>query len=716
MLDMSCTLGAIPPRYGFAGGQVGLDTFFAMARGSATQPAMEMTKWFDANYHFIVPEFHEGMDFRLSSERLFDQVKEVQSLGLKAKPVLVGPITYLWLGKEKDLKAEAHHEAQHHHDDSACHGHGAPIGTACFDRLTLLPKVLPVYAEILARLAEMGVEWVQIDEPALALDLPQEWVKALESAYQALHSHKTPKVLLATYFDSVADHAKALKALPVAGVHLDLRRAPQQLNSFLSDYPADKVLSLGVVDGRNVWRADLDAALELLQPAHKQLGDRLWVAPSCSLLHTPVDLEQETELDAELKSWLSFSVQKLDEVAIIGRALNEGVESVAQELAAARAAAASRKSSPRIHNPAVAQRLEGLGQDDGRRKSPFPTREAAQRARFKLPAFPTTSIGSFPQTPEIRKARLQNRKGELSNADYQKAMEAEIALVVKEQERLGIDVPVHGEPERNDMVEYFGEQLAGFAFTRHGWVQSYGSRYVKPPLIFGDVSRPTPMTVAWSKYAQSLTQRPMKGMLTGPVTILQWSFVRDDQPRERTALQIALAIRDEVKDLIDAGIGIIQIDEPAYREGLPLKRKDWGHYLEWASRAFRISAQVAPDDVQIHTHMCYSEFNDILPAIAAMDADVITIETSRSQMELLDAFATFNYPNEIGPGVYDIHSPRVPSVEEMVGLMEKAVKVVPAERLWINPDCGLKTRKWAEVTPALENMVEAARQVRARHG
>ncbi|MHB1804044.1 MAG: 5-methyltetrahydropteroyltriglutamate--homocysteine S-methyltransferase, partial [Acidithiobacillus ferrooxidans] len=612
--------------------------------------------------------------------------------------------------------AEARHEAQHHHDDSACHGHGAPIGAACFDRLTLLPKVLPVYAEILARLAEMGVEWVQIDEPALALDLPQEWVEALESAYQTLRRDKTPKVLLATYFDSVADHAKALKALPVAGVHLDLRRAPQQLNSFLSDYPADKVLSLGVVDGRNVWRADLDAALELLQPAHKQLGDRLWVAPSCSLLHTPVDLEQETELDAELKSWLSFSVQKLDEVAIIGRALKEGVESVAQELAAARAAVASRKSSPRIHNPAVAQRLEGLGQDDGRRKSPFPIREAAQRARFKLPAFPTTSIGSFPQTPEIRKARLQNRKGELSNADYQKAMEAEIALVVKEQERLGIDVPVHGEPERNDMVEYFGEQLAGFAFTRHGWVQSYGSRYVKPPLIFGDVSRPTPMTVAWSKYAQSLTQRPMKGMLTGPVTILQWSFVRDDQPRERTALQIALAIRDEVRDLIDAGIGIIQIDEPAYREGLPLKRKDWGHYLEWASRAFRISAQIAPDDVQIHTHMCYSEFNDILPAIAAMDADVITIETSRSQMELRDAFATFNYPNEIGPGVYDIHSPRVPSVEEMVGLMEKAVKVVPAERLWINPDCGLKTRKWAEVTPALENMVEAARQVRARHG
>jgi len=584
-----------------------------MARGSSTQPAMEMTKWFDTNYHFIVPEFHENMEFHLSSERLFDQIKEAQALGLKAKPVLVGPITYLWLGKEKDLNAEAHHEAQHHHDDSACHGHGAPVGNACFDRLTLLPKVLPVYAEILERLASMGVEWVQMDEPALALDLPAEWLEAMASAYQTLSKGKSPKVLLATYFDSVADHAESLKALPVAGLHLDLRRAPQQLESFLKNYPADKVLSLGVVDGRNVWRADLDAAIKILEPAHKQLGDRLWVAPSCSLLHTPVDLDQENELDAELKSWLAFSVQKLDEVAIIGRALNEGVAAVAQELSTARAAVQARKTSPRIHNPAVAQRLEGLGKDDGQRKSAFQAREAAQRARFKLPAFPTTSIGSFPQTPEIRKARLQNRKGELSNADYQKAMEAEIALVVKEQERLGIDVPVHGEPERNDMVEYFGEQLAGFAFTRHGWVQSYGSRYVKPPLIFGDVSRPTPMTVTWSKYAQSLTQRPMKGMLTGPVTILQWSFVRDDQPREKTALQIALAIRDEVKDLIDAGIGIIQIDEPAYREGLPLKRKDWDQYLNWASRAFRISAQIAPDDVQIHTHMCYSEFNDILP-------------------------------------------------------------------------------------------------------
>ncbi|MEY2340865.1 5-methyltetrahydropteroyltriglutamate--homocysteine S-methyltransferase [Acidithiobacillus sp. IBUN Pt1247-S3] len=712
MLDMSCTLGAIPPRYGFSGGEVDRDTFFAMARGSKTQPAMEMTKWFDTNYHYIVPEFHEGMDFRLSSERIFAQVKEAQALGLNAKPVLVGPLTYLWLGKEKEPGA-AQGEAGHRHDDG-CAGHGEAPRHSGFDRLSLLPKILPVYAEILAKLATAGVEWVQMDEPALVLDLPQEWLSALDGAYAQLAQGKTPKILLATYFESVAEHVARLQKLPVSGLHLDLRRAPAQHDTFLANYPADKILSLGVVDGRNVWRADLDAALELLAPAQKALGDRLWIAASCSLMHSPVDLAQEAELDDELKSWLAFAVQKLDELHVLARAINDGPAAVATELETARKAVASRKSSPRIHNAAVNARLQELGNDDGHRASPFPARAKAQAARFKLPPFPTTTIGSFPQTPEIRKARLQNRKGELSNADYHKAMEAEVALVVKEQERLGLDVPVHGEPERNDMVEYFGEQLAGFAFTRHGWVQSYGSRYVKPPLIFGDVSRPHAMTVEWAKYAQSLTSKPMKGMLTGPVTILQWSFVRDDQPRERTALQIALAIRDELKDLIDAGIGIIQIDEPAYREGLPLKRKDWDKYLAWASRAFRISAQIAADDVQIHTHMCYSEFNDILPAIAAMDADVITIETSRSQMELLDAFATFNYPNEIGPGVYDIHSPRVPSVEEMVQLMEKAAKVVPAERLWINPDCGLKTRKWAEVTPALENMVKATKEIRQR--
>ncbi len=714
MLDMSCTLGAIPPRYGFAGNQVGHDIFFAMARGSQTQPAMEMTKWFDTNYHYIVPEFHEGMEFSLRSDRLFDQVREAQALGLNPKPVLIGPITYLWLGKEKDLHAPIE-EAGHRHQEG-CAGHGAAARHTAFDRLNLLPQILPVYAQILQRLAEMGVEWVEMDEPALVLDLPTEWVQALKDTYEKLSLGKHPKILLATYFESVADHADLLKALPVAGLHLDLRRAPAQRDVFLQNYPSDKILSLGIVDGRNVWRTDLDAALEILAPAALQLGDRLWIAPSCSLMHSPVDLAQEHELDAELRSWLAFAVQKLDELHILARALDQGKDAVAGELADARKAAASRKSSPRIHNAQVEARMAALGNDDGHRSSPYPVRAKAQADRFHLPPFPTTTIGSFPQTPEIRKARLQHRKGELSDADYRKAMEAEIAHVVKEQERLGLDVPVHGEPERNDMVEYFGEQLAGFAFTRHGWVQSYGSRYVKPPLIFGDVARPKPMTVEWARYAQSLTQRPMKGMLTGPVTILQWSFVRDDQPRERTALQIALAIRDEVQDLIQAGIGIIQIDEPAYREGLPLKRKDWDHYLAWASRAFRISAQIAPDDVQIHTHMCYSEFNDILPAIAAMDADVITIETSRSQMELLDAFATFNYPNEIGPGVYDIHSPRVPSVEEMVQLMEKAAKVVPAQRLWVNPDCGLKTRKWAEVTPALEHMVKATEEIRKRLG
>jgi len=715
MLDMSCTLGAIPPRYGFAAGEVDLATFFAMARGSSNQPAMEMTKWFDTNYHYIVPEFHEGMDFALRSERLFRQVREAQGLGLAPKPVVIGPITYLWLGKEKDLSAEAAHAPQHHHEDRTCCGHGAGSAVAGFDRLSLLPRLLPVYEEVLTRLHALGVEWVQMDEPALTQDLPQEWLDALDRAYAELSKAAGPKILLATYFESVAEHAERLLALPVAGLHLDLCRAAAQRDAFLSHYPEDKVLSLGVVDGRNVWRTDLDAALALVEPAAKALGERLWLAPSCSLMHSPVDLEQETELDAELKSWLAFAVQKLDELAILARALDRGIAAVQSEWDKARAAVRSRRSSQRIHNAAVAARLDELGNDEGHRKNPYPVRAAAQRQRFRLPLFPTTTIGSFPQTPEIRKARLQHRKGELSDADYRKAMEAEIAHVVREQERLDIDVLVHGEPERNDMVEYFGEQLAGFAFTRHGWVQSYGSRYVKPPLIFGDVSRPRPMTVDWARYAQSLTQRPMKGMLTGPVTILQWSFVRDDQPRERTALQIALAIRDEVKDLIDAGIGIIQIDEPAYREGLPLKRKDWDGYLAWASRAFRISAQVAADDVQIHTHMCYSEFNDILPAIAAMDADVITIETSRSQMELLDAFAHFQYPNEIGPGVYDIHSPRVPSEAEMINLLEKAERVIPAERLWVNPDCGLKTRKWSEVTPALEHMVAAAKAMRRRH-
>ncbi|HCA27898.1 MAG TPA: 5-methyltetrahydropteroyltriglutamate--homocysteine S-methyltransferase, partial [Betaproteobacteria bacterium] len=560
-------------------------------------------------------------------------------------------------------------------------------------------------------LTARGVHWVQMDEPALALDLPPAWIDALDAAYRAL-AENAPRILLATYFDSVAAHAERLTALPLGGIHLDIVRAPAQLTTFLKKLPPNQVLSLGVVDGRNVWRCDLNAALDILTPVRNVLGERLWVGPSCSLLHVPTDLATETTLDDEIKEWLAFAVQKLAETATLARGLRDGVEAIETELIAAEAAQQSRRSSPRIHRPAVKTRLKAVTAADARRRLPYAARASAQHQRFQLPSFPTTTIGSFPQTAEIRHIRATFRRQEITAAAYREKMRAEIRQVVEIQERIGLDVLVHGEAERNDMVEYFGEQLAGFVFTRNGWVQSYGSRCVKPPLIYGDVDRPQPMTVEWAQYAQSLSAKPVKGMLTGPVTILQWSFVRNDQPRAETAGQIALAIRDEVADLERAGIGIIQIDEPAFREGLPLKRQNWDGYLTWAAHAFRLCSSGVADDTQIHTHMCYSEFNDILPAIAAMDADVITIETSRSDMELLDGFREFNYPNEIGPGVYDIHSPRVPDTTEMVRLLEKARGVIPAERLWVNPDCGLKTRNWPEVDAALTRMVAAARQLR----
>jgi 5-methyltetrahydropteroyltriglutamate--homocysteine methyltransferase len=644
-----------------------------------------MTKWFDTNYHFIVPELQPGQKFTLASSKLFDEVAEAKALGVKPKPVLIGPITYLWLGKTKGSD---------------------------FDRLSLLDNLLPVYAEILNRLAKAGVEWVQIDEPALVLDLPPPWLKAYERAYQAIKSSPV-KLLVAAYFESLYNNTALACSLPVAGLHIDLVRGANQLDAVLAKLPADKVLSLGVVDGRNIWRADLEGALKTLESAKKKLGDRLWVATSCSLLHTPVDLAREAKLDAELKNWLAFSVQKLDEVRVLKRALEQGRGAVETELASARAAQESRKKSARIHNPQVKKRVAGLTAKDANRDNGFAKRRVAQQKLLNLPSYPTTTIGSFPQTAEIRTARGDLKAGRITEAQYDEKMRAEIALAVKKQEEIGLDVLVHGEAERNDMVEYFGEQLQGFAFTQYGWVQSYGSRCVKPPIIFGDVSRPKPMTVAWTKYAQSLTKKPMKGMLTGPVTILQWSFVRNDQPRSDTALQIALAIRDEVHDLEKAGIKIIQIDEPAVREGLALRKADHRAYLDWAVRAFKISAGGVEDTTQIHTHMCYSEFNDIIDAVADMDADVITIETSRSDMELLDAFVNFKYPNEIGPGVYDIHSPRVPDTQEMVRLMRKARDVLPPEHLWVNPDCGLKTRNWPEVEQALSNMVQAAQMLRA---
>lgn len=686
ILDLQVATGAIPARFGFDSQNLSLEQFFQLARGNKDQFAIEMTKWFDTNYHYLVPEFHADTEFKANAKHYVQQLQEAQALGLKAKPTVVGPLTFLWVGKEK--------------------------GAVEFDRLSLLPKLLPVYVEILTALVEAGAEWIQIDEPALAVDLPQAWLDAYQDVYATL-SQVNAKILLSTYFGSVAAHAGRLKALPVAGLHIDLVRAPEQLDAF-ADY--GKVLSAGVIDGRNIWRANLNNVLATLEPLKAKLGDRLWISSSCSLLHTPYDLSVEEKLKVNkpaLFSWLAFTLQKTQELRVLKTALNQGREAVAAELADSQAAADSRANSTEIHRAEVAKRLADLPADADQRKSPFAERIKAQQAWLNLPLLPTTNIGSFPQTTEIRQARAAFKKGELSDADYEAAMKKEIALVIEEQEKLNLDVLVHGEAERNDMVEYFGELLEGFAFTQYGWVQSYGSRCVKPPVIYGDVSRPNAMTVAWSTYAQTLTKRPMKGMLTGPVTILQWSFVRNDIPRSTVCKQIALALNDEVLDLEKAGIKVIQIDEPAIREGLPLKRADWDAYLAWASEAFRLSSTGCEDSTQIHTHMCYSEFNDILPAIASMDADVITIETSRSDMELLTAFGEFKYPNDIGPGVYDIHSPRVPTEAEVEHLLRKAIEVVPFERLWVNPDCGLKTRGWKETLEQLQVMMNVTRKLRA---
>ena len=696
VLGHSLALGVIPERFRPAAGKPGLDTLFAMARGAVGNQsghsccggahAQELTKWFDTNYHYLVPEFAVDQQFALSWEQLFEEVDEAHALGHAVKPVLIGPLTYLWLGKAKGSD---------------------------FDKLELLERLLPVYGEMLRRLAAQGVEWVQIDEPILALDLPQEWKNAFERAYNLLQ-REPGKKLIATYFGGLEDNLGLAANLPVDGLHIDLVRAPEQYPTILDRLPAYKVLSLGVVNGRNVWRCDLEQTLALLRHAHERLGERLWVAPSCSLLHSPVDLEREDQLDAELKSWLAFAVQKCREVALLGQALETPQAAEVQAaLAQSRAVQAARAASKRIHKAEVQARLAAIRPRHAQRQSPFATRSAKQRAHLQLPPLPTTSIGSFPQTAAIRLARQAFKAGKLSAAEYAEAMHSEIRHAVEVQENLGLDVLVHGEAERNDMVEYFAEQLDGYAFTRFGWVQSYGSRCVKPAVIVGDLSRPRAMTVDWIRYAQGLTAKPMKGMLTGPVTMLMWSFPREDVPREVQARQLALAIRDEVLDLEAAGVKIIQIDEAAFREGLPLRRAAWQGYLDWATEAFRLTASGVRDETQIHTHMCYSEFNDVIEAIAAMDADVITIETSRSDMQLLEAFERFAYPNEIGPGVYDIHSPRVPDSAEMAGLLRKAATRIPVERLWVNPDCGLKTRAWPETEAALVNMVAAARQLRA---
>jgi 5-methyltetrahydropteroyltriglutamate--homocysteine methyltransferase len=690
VLDTTVLLGNVPERALATGGSP-LDVYFRVARGRSAGDtgvgiaAGEMTKWFDTNYHYIVPELRADTHFSLDAERLLAQVREARRHGMNPKPVIVGPVTYLWLGKAKD--------------DS--------------DRLQLLPKLLPVYRDLLAALAAEGATWVQLDEAALVTQLDATWQNAYRTAYDVL-KQAGPKLLLATYFGKLGENLELAMSLPVDGIHVDAVSARSEVSRVVELLPASRVLSLGVVSGRNIWRADLSAILDDLEPIHQELGDRLWLAPSCSLLHVPVDLASEKQLDAELVSWLAFAQQKLDEVRTLGAALNRGRASVSEALAQSDAARSSRKDSKRVNNPRVRAAIAALDPKMGRRQSAYVARAKLQARTLALPLFPTTTIGSFPQTPEIRKARSEFRSGKLGLEDYTSQMHKEIERAVREQEKLGLDVLVHGEAERNDMVEYFGEQLDGYAFSEFGWVQSYGSRCVKPPILFGDISRPTAMTVDWTLYAQSLTSKPMKGMLTGPVTILNWSFVRDDQPRSSSCYQLALAIREEVLDLERAGVRIIQIDEAALREGLPLRRSEWEEYLGWAVDAFRITANGVNDETQIHTHMCYSEFNDIIAAIAAMDADVITIETSRSDMELLSAFDAFDYPNEIGPGVYDIHSPNVPTKQQMIDLMKKAAEKIPVGRLWVNPDCGLKTRGWEEVLPALENMVSAAQQLRAQ--
>ena len=666
--------------------------YFQASRGQAGSSccnhqvaAAEMTKWFDTNYHYLVPEFNAETAFKAYPERLLAQIIEAKAAGFKIKPVLVGPVSYLWLGKTKDET----------------------------DKLALLDKLLPAYAEILDQLADNGVEWVQIDEPVLVTDLSTEWQQALQKAYFSLAKCRV-KLLLTTYFGQLQQNLQLACELPTAGLHIDAINAADELVRVVDWLPSHKVLSVGIINGRNIWKTDLNRALELLEPINTRLAERLWLAPSCSLLHVPIDLNSEHNLAEETLDWLAFAVQKLEELSILAQALNLGREGVAAQLAENKKSIQRRQQSTRVHNPAVKQRCEATHSASGQRQSTYSQRAALQQQALQLPAFPTTTIGSFPQTNVIRQTRKQFRLGQLADAEYRQQMQAEIRYAIDKQLELGLDVLVHGEAERNDMVEYFGQQLQGFAFTDYGWVQSYGSRCVKPPIIYGDVSRPDPMTVEWIQYAQSLTDKPVKGMLTGPVTILNWSFVRDDQPRSETSKQISLAIRDEVIDLESAGVNIIQIDEAALREGLPLRQSQWKTYLEWAVECFRITANGVSDETQIHTHMCYSEFNDIIEAIAAMDADVITIETSRSQMELLDVFQEFDYPNAIGPGVYDIHSPNIPSEQEMVELLKLAAQRIDKTLLWVNPDCGLKTRRWEEVEPALKAMVSAAKSLRVK--
>ncbi len=692
VLDTTCMVGAVPQRYSHLQNLTDLDLYFAMARGSQRGarniPAMEMTKWFDTNYHYIVPEIDKDQVFRVASTKVIDEFLEAKSVGIHTRPVLLGPVSYLLLSKSTSTDSSP---------------------------LEALPNLVSVYVEILRRLVVAGADWVQIEEPCLVLDLDHRAHNAYIDAYHHLGQVSSIRLMVATYFGSLRGNIPLATHLPVDGLHIDLVRAPQQLEDVLSELLAETILSVGVVDGRNVWRTDLDAAFAQTQRTVSALGtERIQIAPSCSLMFSPQDLDLETGLDAELHSWLAFARQKLQELVVLTRAINDGIDTVAESFSASRAAVISRHNSPRTHNAQVGMRVESITQSMMRRTNEYRVRKRAQIQRLSLPLLPTTTIGSFPQTAEIRAHRSARNKGDITQEEYDERMKVEVARTIHLQEDIGLDVLVHGEFERTDMVEYFGERLTGIAFSQHGWVQSYGSRGVRPPIIFGDVARPTPMTVSWSAYAQSLTNRPVKGMLTGPITILEWSFVRNDQPRALTCHQIALAIREETLDLEQAGIQIIQIDEPAFREGLPLRQDEQEAYLQWAIECFRLASSGVQDETQIHTHMCYAEFNDIIEAIGRLDADVISVEASRSKMELLGTFEKYQYVGDIGPGIYDIHSPNIPSQVEMEALMAKAAQVVPVERLWINPDCGLKTRQWDEVIPALRNMVNAAQIVRQR--
>lgn len=694
VLDTSLMLGVIPARYNDIliknENNKEIDLYFAMARGYQKDgldiTAMEMTKWFDTNYHYIVPEFTKNQEFRVFSEKVFEEFNLAKHVtGTIPKPALIGPVSYLLLGKEKETG---------------------------FEKIDLIKKLVPVYISILKRLKKEGAVWIQLDEPFLAMDLSQKEKEAFVYAYKEIKKEcPETKTLLTTYFESLNENTSLAVNLPVDALHIDLVRAPKQLDTVLTLIPGKLILSLGVIDGRNIWKNDYTSSLAHIKKAIAVIGkERLMIAPSSSLLHTPFDLDLETTINPEIKNWMAFAKQKLNEVNELSEIIEGNNELLVNNLKAT----SSRNLSRLIHKQEIKQRVLAITDTDASRDNEFTVRQKIQQQNFGLPLFPTTTIGSFPQTDDIRQLRARLKKKEITPEQYDTEIEQATISAIRWQEEIGIDVLVHGEFERNDMVEYFGEQLDGFLFTKNGWVQSYGSRCVKPPVIYGDVSRPKDMTVRWSSFAQANTKKLMKGMLTGPVTILQWSFVRDDQPRSETTNQIALAIRDEVVALEQAGIKVIQIDEPAIREGLPLRKADRAKYLDWAVKAFRISASGVKDETQIHTHMCYSEFNDIIEHIAHMDADVITIETSRSQMELLAAFADFKYPNEIGPGVYDIHSPRIPSVEEMASLLEKASALLPAGNIWVNPDCGLKTRKWPETQAALINMVSAAKAARQK--